>query len=90
MKHNINAEQIRSLYHAEPFRPFELITDSGHRVHVKSRNRLVISPTGRFVLVVGEADSIRQVNLDRVTAIDMRASRLRQDHSGESRRRKAG
>ena len=48
-------EEIKKLYHAAPFRPFEIVLTNGRHVRVDHREFMALSPD-EDVVVVFEAD----------------------------------
>ncbi len=45
----MNIEEIRALKHAQPFRPFDIVTKDGRTLHVELPIRVALSPTGKSV-----------------------------------------
>jgi hypothetical protein len=62
-------EEIRALKHAKPFRPFDIVTKDGRRLHIEMPIRIALSPTGKsvsgfdpggfFFLSLGEIAALR-------------------------------
>jgi hypothetical protein len=50
-------DEIRALKHAEPFRPFEIVTKNGRKVHIEQPIRIALSPTGDSVAGFGRDGS---------------------------------
>lgn len=50
-------EEIRKLYEAAPFKPFELLLTNGRAVAVKHPEFMALSPTGRSVTVYDDEGS---------------------------------
>ncbi|MGI8481760.1 MAG: hypothetical protein ACR2MF_06835 [Chthoniobacterales bacterium] len=44
-------DEIRKLYHAAPFKPFEIVLTNGRHVPVKHPEFMALSPSGRTVVV---------------------------------------
>jgi len=53
----MSIEEIRTLKHAQPFRPFEILTKNGRKVHIDEAIRIALSPTGESVAGFGRGRS---------------------------------
>jgi hypothetical protein len=73
-------QEIRKVYEARPFQPFELRTAGGRTVPVKSPEFLAFSPKQRCVYV-GLDDGLEVVDLLLVNSLKMRS------RTGNGRRR---
>ena len=62
----MNAERIKELRLAWPFRPFELVMSNGNKLPVNKAYHLAISPDGRF-LVYSAAKGVRFLATDSVS-----------------------
>jgi hypothetical protein len=47
----VKIDEIRKLYHAAPFKPFDLVLTNGRTVAVKHPEFMALSPSGRTVVV---------------------------------------
>lgn len=61
-------EEIRKLYHAAPFRPFEIILTSGRHVRVDHPEFMALSPD-EDVVVVFENDGHLTIDVPMVVAL---------------------
>ncbi len=61
-------EEIRKLYHAAPFRPFEIILTGGRRVRVDHPEIMALSPD-EDVIVVFEEDGHLTIDVPLVVAL---------------------
>jgi hypothetical protein len=64
----VSIEDIRTLKHAKPFRPFELVTKHGERVYIAQPIRIALSPSGRSVAGYGQDGSFFLMVSDIVSA----------------------
>ena len=53
----MSIEEIRELKHAQPFRPFELITTAGRKVRVRLPYHIALAPNGQSVTGFGQDGS---------------------------------
>jgi hypothetical protein len=53
----MSIEEIRTLKHAQPFRPFDIVTKNGRTVHIEEPIRIALSPTGDSVAGFGRDGS---------------------------------
>jgi hypothetical protein len=67
-------EQLRNIHQATPFQPFTIHLADGRSLFVPHREFLSHSPSGRTVIVFGEGDSLRVVDLLLVRELEVRAS----------------
>jgi hypothetical protein len=58
----MDAEKIRALRLADPFRPFFLVMSDGRRFLVEKAPYLAISPTGNLVLVATGGETVERLN----------------------------
>jgi hypothetical protein len=63
----MNAEQLRTLHRAQPFRPFTLIMGDGSQHRVSQPEFLLMTRSGQYAGVVNEDDTICFLELVRVT-----------------------
>jgi hypothetical protein len=63
----VKIDEIRELYNAARFKPFELILTNGRSVAVKHPDFMALSPTGRTV-VVFEQDSHLTIDVPLIIA----------------------
>jgi hypothetical protein len=66
----MTVEAVRSLYYAEPFRPFRVWMVDGRSFDVPERERITILPSGRGIMVV-DGKSFVQLDLSLVTCLDV-------------------
>jgi hypothetical protein len=45
----VSIEEVRTLKHARPFRPFDIVTKDGRTLHIELPIRIALSPTGKSV-----------------------------------------
>ena len=63
-------DQVRNLYQAEPFQPFEFRLADGRSYHVPTRELLLAPPNGRTVAIYqSEDESIHIIDLLLVTEV---------------------
>ena len=60
-------EEIRKLYHAAPFKPFEIVLPNGRHVPVEHPEVMALSPTGRTI-VVFESDGHLTIDVPLIVA----------------------
>jgi hypothetical protein len=65
----MTAEDIRRLYWAEPFLPFQLVLADGREVLVARREHLSISATGDRITVCPRIEDFDIIDLSAVTGI---------------------
>jgi hypothetical protein len=66
----MTVEAVRSLYYAEPFRPFRVYMVDGRSFDVPGRDRIAILPSGRWIIVVvGKA--FEQLDLSLVKCLEV-------------------
>ena len=64
-------EQVRRLYEAQPFQPFVMHMADGRNLPVVHREFLVLSPSGRTVIVYQPDESFNIVDLLLVTDLEL-------------------
>jgi len=64
-------EQLNVAMHAIPFRPFTIRMADGRSFQVKHRDFISRSPSGRTVIVHGEGDSYRVLDLLLMTELEV-------------------
>jgi hypothetical protein len=64
-------EQIRTLHHATPFRPFRLHLADGRQIDVPHRDFMSQSPSGRTVIVHHPDDTWSVIDLLLVTELQV-------------------
>ncbi|HQU46911.1 MAG TPA: hypothetical protein PK867_29170 [Pirellulales bacterium] len=62
-------EQLRTVYNAQPFRPFILYLADGREIPVHHRDFIMAVPSGRTVFVVQPDDTAHIIDLLLVTDI---------------------
>jgi len=65
-------EQVKQLYSAAPFRPFIIHLADGRRIHVKHREFMATSPSGRTIVVYQTDDSFNIIDLLLVTSLEVK------------------
>jgi hypothetical protein len=45
----VSIEEIRTLKHAKPFRPFDIVTKDGRKLRIPLEHRIALSPRGDSV-----------------------------------------
>ncbi len=79
-------EKLREAIQATPFRPFTISLADGRRIHVPSREFLLVPPKAERTFVVAEnAEDYRIVDLLLVTTLDFETAPKRRDN-GHGRR----
>jgi hypothetical protein len=64
----VNAEDLRKLYYAEPFRPFDIFLDDGRKVRVRERLHFGWAAETR-ILMFGFGKIVDWVKFDRVKQV---------------------
>jgi hypothetical protein len=67
-------QQIRKLYEAVPFRPFNMHLSDGRTIPVHHPEMLAAAPSGRTVVVYEPDDSFHIVDLLLVTDLEVRST----------------
>jgi hypothetical protein len=67
-------EQLRSLYNAQPFRPFTIHLADGRSIPVRHREFILTVPSGRTIVVCQPDDSLNIIDLLLVTDLELKAS----------------
>jgi hypothetical protein len=67
-------EQLRTVHHADPFRPFTIHLADGRKFLVPHRDFLSHSPTGRTIIVDGLDDSFSIIDLLRVSELEVHSA----------------
>ncbi len=62
-------EQLRTMHHATPFRPFRMHLADGRQIDVPHRDFMSYSPTGRTVIVHLPDDTFSVIDLLLVTEL---------------------
>lgn len=65
-------EQLRNLYNAQPFQPFDMHLADGRSITVAHRDFIASAPSGRTVVVYEPDDSFHIVDLLLVTDIHVK------------------
>jgi hypothetical protein len=77
-------EQIRTVYNAQPFRPFVIHLADGRAVPVHHREFMMSVPSGRTIVVSQPDDTLHIIDLLLVTDLELKPT-----SNGSSRRRKS-
>lgn len=64
-------EKLRSLYDAQPFRPFIIHLADGRNVEVHHREFMLTAPSGRTVVVCQPDDTLNIIDLLLVTDLEV-------------------
>ena len=64
----MNIEEIKELYRAIPFQPFDIVLTDGSTVHVGHPDFMALSPRGR-TLFVYESDGFRIIDIPLIVAL---------------------
>jgi hypothetical protein len=70
----MTGDRIRSLYGAQPFRPFIIHLADGRELAVQHREFLALSPTGGTAVVFQPDDSFNIVDMILVTDLEVKAN----------------
>jgi hypothetical protein len=65
-------EQLRTLYDAQPFRPFVIHLADGREIPVNHREFVMTVPSGRTVVVAQPDDTLNIVDLLLVTDLEIK------------------
>ncbi len=77
-------EQLRTIYNAQPFRPFTIHLADGREVPVHHREFIMAVPSGRTLFVCQPDDTVNIIDLLLVTDLELKPAT-----NGSSRRRKS-
>ena len=69
----MTSEQFRTAMNRRPFVPFVIHLADGDRLPVRHPENIAMSPGGRTVIVFGEGEAFRIVDLLLVTRLDVEA-----------------
>jgi hypothetical protein len=67
-------EQLRSVYNAQPFRPFIIHLADGRAVAVHHREFIMTVPSGRTILVAQPDDTVNIFDLPLVTDLEHKSA----------------
>jgi hypothetical protein len=67
----MTVDQLRTIWKADPFRPFTIHLADGRNVDVKHRDFLMQSPSGRTIIVYQPDDSFNIIDLLLVTDLEV-------------------
>ena len=70
----MTVEQLKAALHAQPFRPFTIHMGDGRSFLVKHQDFLSRSPSGRTVIVYGDDDGFRVLDMLLVTELEIHPS----------------
>ncbi len=82
-----NAEELRKLYYAEPFKPFDILLDDGRTIRVKNRINFGFIEKTQY-LMFGHGKIVDWAKFDRVKEIRT-SVRSRRSAGGRPRTRRA-
>jgi hypothetical protein len=66
----MTVEQMRSVYQAQPFRPFVIHLADGREIPVQHREFIMAVPSGRTILVAQPDDTVNIIDLLLVTDLE--------------------
>jgi hypothetical protein len=78
----VKIDEIRKLYNAAPFKPFEIVLTNGQHVPVEHPEFMALSPTGRTI-VVFEPDGHLTIDVPLIIA-----TKAFENGSGRARRKR--
>jgi hypothetical protein len=78
-------EQIRSIYEAQPFRPFVIHLADGRQVPVHHRDFIMAVPSGRTLFVCQPDDTVNIIDLPLVTDLELKPA-----SNGSRKKRRPG
>jgi hypothetical protein len=78
----VKIDEIRKLYNAAPFKPFEIVLTNGRHVPVEHPEFMALSPTGRTI-VVFEPDGHLTIDVPLIIA-----TKAFENGSGRARRKR--
>jgi hypothetical protein len=67
----VTTEQLRNLWKTEPFRPFVIHLADGRQLQVRHPEFLLLSPSGRSIILYQPDDSFNVVDLLLVTDLEV-------------------
>jgi hypothetical protein len=67
----MTVEQLKSVLHAQPFRPFTIHMGDGRAFFVKHQDFIARSPSGRTVIVYGDDESHSILDMLLVTELEI-------------------
>ena len=73
-------KELKSVYRAQPFRPFTLHLADGQQIRVQNPELMALSPTGRSAVVYGKDGAFEVLDVLLVTSLEC--------SDGKTRRRK--
>lgn len=65
-------EQLRAVYHAQPFQPFILHLADGRKIPVDHREFMMTVPSGRTIAVAQPDDAVHIIDLLLVTDLELK------------------
>jgi hypothetical protein len=68
-------EQVRTAYKAETFRPFVIHLDDGRVIPVEHADFMMVTPSGRRLVVVQSEDSFNIIDLRSVRNVEPKSAR---------------
>jgi tRNA1(Val) A37 N6-methylase TrmN6 len=69
----MTVEQLRTLLHAQPFRPFVIHLADGREVEVLHQEFAIIAPQGRTAIVYRPDESFEIIDIMLVTSLEVSA-----------------
>jgi hypothetical protein len=70
----MTVQQLRETWRAQPFRPFTMHLADGREIRVEHQEFLMLSPSGRTVIVYQPDDSHNVIDLLLVTDLEVKAN----------------
>ena len=73
----MTAQEFRSVFDAQPFRPFTVRLADGREVAVPHQEYALLSPTGRTLIVYADDGSFQVLDLMLATSLQVNGKRLK-------------
>jgi hypothetical protein len=73
----MTAQEFRSVFDAEPFRPFTVHLADGRAVAIPHQEYALLSPTGRTLIVYHDDDSFQVLDLMLATGVQVNGKRTK-------------
>ena len=82
----MNAQQIRQLHRAQPFKPFRLRLADGNEYNVKHPEFLMITRSGRTIVLATSDDAVEIIDALLVASIQVANGQHEDAQSGDTSR----
>ena len=73
----MTAQEFRSVFETQPFRPFTVHLAAGRAVAIPHQENALVSPTGRTLIVYQNDDSFHVLDLMLATGVEVNDTRSR-------------